>query len=82
MRSMEPNLKKLNGYYFSRRYATMSVTFSDNPTKGVPEEPGLLDKGTMEINARVDQFILNKLSEKYPELNQHKRRIIREIQEK
>ncbi len=81
MHSLEPNLEKLNGFYFSRRYSINSVIFSDNIGKGVTEEPGVLKEDHNAIDLRVDQFLLNKLSEKHPELNQHKETIIRKIRE-
>ena len=71
MRSLQPNLARLNGYFFSRRLARNSVTFypelpggSLSRTSSSREKAAILDR-------RIDRFLVSRLAETFPRLRRH-----------
>lgn len=78
MQMLEPNLPRLNGYFFSIRSCKHYLVFSGNAHReGLSSNIYSTNKNTFELNKRIDRFIVSKLVEKYPELQDHKFKLLK-----
>ena len=80
IKSLEPNLKKLNGYFYSRRRCRKSIYFSEKTTERMkPSRTGVGKENSIKLFEKIDQFLLSCLEKKYPELRNHKQKILNEL---
>lgn len=70
LKEMEPNLKRLNGYFYSLRWSENYVSFHSNGLQNCKSKEGFsvrsFDSRSIE---KVDEFMLGRLREKHPEMN-------------
>jgi hypothetical protein len=78
MRTLEPNLKRLNGYFYSIRSCSNYLTFSGNNLKRGLNNYSTKEN-TLELNKKIDHFIISKLSKKYPKLQNHSLKLLNQI---
>jgi len=80
MKILEPNLERLNGYFYSSRSCKDGLIFSpDNLKKGLSSNTYSVNEKKFELNKRIDNFIISRLAEKYPKLQNYKLKLINQI---
>ena len=78
MKELVPNLKKLNGYYFARRRCRHSLNFYPGSLNKPLSFRNSENRKDLKLNRRIDEFLLSKLSEKYPQLRKYKNQLLLE----
>jgi|GEM_PF-3076142 len=73
MQSLQPNLSRLNGYFFSRRFARNSVSFNPESSDGSLSRTSSSREKAAFLDRQIDRFLVSRLTEKYPRLRHHAR---------
>jgi hypothetical protein len=71
MNALQPNLPKLNGYYYAYREARFGLWYGDEKILKKPQRIPSSEGVNTAMQKRIDEYILLKFAEKYPELKKH-----------
>ncbi|MBN1480830.1 hypothetical protein JXA70_11195 [candidate division KSB1 bacterium] len=79
MQALNPNLKKLNGYYYAIRGAREDLNYTNEGLKKLSlTSDGILQRSN--TNDRIHSYMISRFAEKYPELEKHKHELFKKMQ--
>lgn len=84
MHSLRPNLKKLNGYFYSLRQCKDDLNFADESLKKAFEvkDDSVRKKCSLAKNDRIHSFMFDTFAEEYPELARHKDELLTNLRKR
>ncbi len=80
--SLNPNMQKFNGYYYSSRESANDLYFSDVPDLTKSRLKELRTETNKLTKVNLDEYLLGKISERNPRLIKYKNRIMKLLKEK